>query len=294
MHADYPLLVPVFESIQFRAMGTIDTRAIHLQFWLLLVAFVWAILYLGFRRGTLSVWLPIVSAVSIAPAVQEQMLTAYADIPMALLLALGVLLLGEWLATRDGRMLILAVVFLAGCANTKNEGLMAAVVALVVAAILLVIGHRRSDLRAFGIGAAAFVAAILPWRAWISVHEIQGDISILNGLDPSYLAGRADRLWPSVTALYMQLIDQTSWLYVIPFGTALALVCLLSRRQRAIATFYLTVGVIAFTALIWVYWISPTEPLGVFLATSTYRVVAVLAAIAFAALLQLSSSVHDA
>jgi hypothetical protein len=295
MHADYPLLVPVFETIHFRAMGTIDTQAIHLQFWLLLVAFVWAILYVGFRLGKFLVWLPIVSAVSIAPAVHGQVLTAYADIPMALFLALGLLLLGEWLALRDGRMLVLAALFLAGSANTKNEGLMAAVVALLVAAAVLINGRRRSDLRALSLGAAGFAAAILPWRVWISAHGIQGDIPLLNGLNPFYLADRADRVWPALNALYTQLTDQTSWLYVVPFGAAVALVCLLVGRQRSIAAFYLTTGVIVFAALVWVYWVGPTvQPLGVYLATSTYRVVAVLAAIAFAALLQLASSVRDA
>jgi hypothetical protein len=294
MHPDYPILVPVFESIQFRAMGTIDTQAIHLQFWLLLVSFVWAILYLGLRRGTLLSWLPIVIAVSITPAVYGQMLTAYADIPMALFLALGTLNLGEWLAKRDGRFLMLAVVFLMGAANTKNEGLMTAVVALAVAVVVLVVGRRWSDLRALGLGAAGFAAAILPWRIWVSAHGIHGDISVLNGLDPFYLADRADRIWPSMNSLYMQLIDQTSWLYVIPFGSAVALVCLLIGRQRSIALFYLSTGVIAFGALVWVYWISPTVPLDFFLATSAYRVVAVLTPIAFAALLQLGSSARDA
>jgi hypothetical protein len=295
MHADYPLLVPVFESIHFRAMGTVDTQAIHLQFWLLLVAFVWAILYLGFRRGTLLVWLPIVSAFSIAPGVYGQTLTAYADIPMTLFLALGLLLLGDWLSMRDRTMLVLAVLFLAGSASTKNEGLMAAVVALLVAGAVLVIGRRRSDLRALGLGVAGFAAAILPWRVWISAHGIHGDIPFLNGLNPSHLADRADRVRPSLNALYMQLIDQTSWLYAVPFGIALALAYLLVVRQRSIAAFYLTTGVIVFAVLVWVYWIGPTvQPLGVYLATSAYRVVAVLAAIAFAALLQLASAVREA
>src|SRR4029453_17372567 len=128
-------------------MGTIDTQAIHLQFWLLLVAFVWAILYLGFRRGTLLVWLPILSAFSIAPGVYGQTLPAYADIPMTLFLALGLLLLGDWLSMRDRTMLVLAVLFLAGSASTKNEGLMTAVVALLVAGAALVVGCRTSDLR---------------------------------------------------------------------------------------------------------------------------------------------------
>jgi hypothetical protein len=77
MHPDYPILLPVFESVQFRAMGSIDTQAIHVQFWLLLVGFVWAILYLGLRRGTILEWLPLALAVSIVPAVYGQLFTAY-------------------------------------------------------------------------------------------------------------------------------------------------------------------------------------------------------------------------
>jgi hypothetical protein len=108
------------------------------------------------------------------------------------------------------------------------------------------------------------------------------------------VADNADRVWTSVKSLYIQLIDQASWLYVVPSGAALALVCLFMARLRSIATFYLATGLISFVALVWVYWISPTEPLSNFFATSTYRVVAVLAAIAFAALLQLASSARDA
>jgi hypothetical protein len=291
MHPDYPILIPVFESIQYRAMGTIDTQAIHAQFWVLLVMFVWGMLYLGLRRGTVIEWLPIVLAVSIAPAVYSQLLTAYADIPMALLLALGVFLLGEWLETRDGRLLALSVLFLAASANTKNEGLMGAVVALGVAAVLTAAHARRDAWKPLALGAAAFIAGILPWRLWISVEGIHGDIPALKGLNPSYLADRADRIWPSVQSLYGQLVDQTGWLYVVPLGLALTLVCLFVRGRRTIAAFYLATGLIAFVVLIWVYWISPTVPLGTYLALSSYRVVATLTAISLAAFLQLAAPV---
>jgi hypothetical protein len=289
MHADYPLLIPVFESVHFRAMGTPDTQAIHWQFWLLLVGFVWALLYLGLRRGTFFEWLPIAVAVSIVPAVYSQLLTAYADVPMALFLALGVLLLGEWLAARDGRMLALSVLMLVGSANTKNEGLMAAVAALVVAGVVTVLGQRRSDLRPLGLGALGFVAGILPWRIWLAAEGIHGDVPVLKGLNPSYLADRTERVWPSVKSLYLQLIDQTSWLYIVPLGAAVVLVCLFVRGRRSLAAFYLATGLIAFAALVWVYWITPTVPLDFYLGTSAYRVVGVLAAIALAALLQLAS-----
>jgi hypothetical protein len=293
MHADYPILVPVFESIQYRAMGEPNTQAIHWQFWLLLVSFVLAVLYLGLRRGTLLEWLPLGVLVAVVPAVTNQLVTAYADIPMALFLALGILLLGEWLRTRDPRLLALSVLLLAASGNTKNEGLMAAGVALVVAAAATLLARRRADLRVLGIGAGALVLAILPWRLWAAAHGIHSDIPVLKGLNPSYLADRADRVWPSIQSLYSQVIDQTGWLYVIPFGLAVTLVCLLVGRLRGLAAFYLATGLLTFGALIWAYWVSPTVPLDFFLATSAYRVVAVLAAIAFAALLQLGAPARD-
>jgi hypothetical protein len=292
MHPDYPLLVPVFESIEYRAMGTVDTRAIHLQFWLLLVAFVLAILYLGLRRGTLLEWLPLAVVVAITPSVVSQIFKAYADIPLALFLAVGVLLLGEWLARHDPKNLAVSVLFLAATASTKNEGSVAAVMILVVAGIVTLVAAGRGDLRHLLIAGAAFAAAVLPWRIWLSIEGIHGDISPREGLDPSYLAHRTGRIWPSVESLYGQLA-KGGWLYVVPIAASIALVSLLIRRRRAIAAFYLASGALVFAALVWVYWISPTTPIGAFLSTSAYRVVAILAALSFAAILQLPIPARD-
>jgi hypothetical protein len=178
---------------------------------------------------------------------------------------------------------------LVGSANTKNEGLMAAVVALSVAAAVTAVGPRHAGLKPLGVAAVALMAGILPWRVWIAAHGIHGDIRLRNGLNPSYLADHADRIWPSVQSLYAQLVDATSWLYVVPFAAALALVCLSVRQRRSLAAFYLATGLLAFAALVWIYWISPNVPLDFYLATSAYRVVSVVTAIAFAALLQLAS-----
>jgi hypothetical protein len=286
MHPDYPLLVPVFESIEYRAMGTVDTRAIHLQFWLLLIAFVLAILYLGLRRGTLLEWLPLAVVVAITPSVVAQVFTAYADIPLALFLAVGVLLLGEWLVRHDPKNLAVSVLFLAGTASTKNEGLVAALIVLFVAAIVTLAGAGRRDKRQFLIAGAAFAVAILPWRIWLSAEGIHGDISPRKGVDPSYLSHRTGRIWPSVEYLYGQL-EKGGWLYAVPIAVSIALVCLLIRGRRAIAAFYLASGALVFVALVWVYWTSPTAPIGAFLAQSGHRVVAILAALSFAAILQL-------
>jgi hypothetical protein len=293
MHADYPILIPLFESLHYRAMGTVNTQAIHWQFFLLLIAFVLAVLYLGLRRGTLLEWLPLAIAAAVLPAVSSQLPTAYADIPAALFLALGAILLGDWLRTRERALLWLSIVMLAAAANTKNEGLMASVVVLVVAAGATLVARRRADLLPLAIGGAGFVLALLPWRIWIAAHGVHGDIPVLKGLEPWYLADRADRVMPSLRSLYSQLIDQTSWLWVIPLGIVVAVACLAVRRLRGLAAFYLVSGLLTFAALLWAYWASPTVPLDFFLATSAYRVVAVLAALAYAAVLVLTVPERD-
>jgi hypothetical protein len=288
-HPDYPLLLPLFESVQFRAMGGLNTWAVHAQFWLLLVTFVWALVYLGLRRGAFLTWTPIAVAVGVAPGVYGQLMTAYADLPLALLLTLGVLLLAEWLRTGEGSVLAIAILFLAAAANTKNEGLVASAVALAVAGGIVVFTRRWSRLRFFGLGVLGYLVGVLPWRIWVSAHGVYHDVPVLKGLTPSYLADRLDRVWPSVQAMYAQVIDQTSWLYIVPLAAALAIASFVSGRRREQAVFFFATAVIFFAAVVWTFWVATVDPLSVFLSQSAYRLVASIAAISLAAVLELSA-----
>jgi len=123
----------------------------------------------GARHSSAAVWAPIVAAVALAPGVYDQLLTLYADIPLAIFLCIGLLLLGLWLADDGTRHLVLGALFLAVAANTKNEGLMAGAVSLAALASVVVVrpppGVTR--LRAVAPVAAALagvVAAVLPGR----------------------------------------------------------------------------------------------------------------------------------
>ena len=99
---DYPLLLPSLEAIDFRAMGAFDTRVLHLQFLFLLVAALAALATLlrGRVPGVL-LW-PALIALALAPAVFDQLLTAYADLPLALTFAVALTAAGRWLLTREG------------------------------------------------------------------------------------------------------------------------------------------------------------------------------------------------
>lgn len=289
---DYPLLLPLLESYSFQAMGAIDTQTLHVQFWLLYVAFGWALAYVGNRITRPAIWAPIVLLALVAPGIWGALLTAYADVPMAMFLCVGVLLVGIWLSRGRPGDLALGVVLLAGAASTKNEGLMAAVSVLVVAAVLLAVERRFGALRRLGLGAGALLLLILPWRAWSAIEGVQGQLPLGQGLNPGYLAGRVDRVVPAVRALVDALDDQDAWLYLLPLALGLAVVCLIVGAARRLAVFYLASMAMLSGFLVWAYWISQAG-IEWHLGTSVGRVSTGVVLVALAGLLQLAGELHE-
>jgi hypothetical protein len=276
-HPDYPLLVPVLQATWFHLVGAPDMRSAHLLFWLIDAAAMGAIARLASRRAPVWAWAPLLALLAAAPAVTGQLMTEYADIPMALLLMTGTLSLGLWLQDRHAPDLRVAVLLLAGAASTKNEGLTAAV-AVLAAAVLVgggrAVGSARRSGRLVLIGALAiFAVLIAPWRLWLAAHHISGDMPVGSGLTPGYLLAR-------------QLAEQGSWLVVTPLAIFVIASCVLLRRDRAVAVFYLLGGSLAMVGLLWGYVINPYS-IGWYIATSASRTVDGIQLIALAALLQL-------
>jgi hypothetical protein len=292
MHPDYPILLPLWESLQFRAMGRVDTQLLHVPFWVLLIAFLWALAFLGARVSRWALVVPFVAGAALSPGVIDQLTSANADVPMACFLALGVLALGLWLERGDRAALALSVLMLAAAANIKNEGLMGSVVALAVAGAIVSLERRWRELGAVAAGAAAVAAAVAPWRLWVAAHGIQGDLPVAKGLTPGYLADRSSRVGRSFDALIGQLADQGRWSYLVPAALALIIVCLVARRgprsqARRLGAFYLLVSIAFFALVVWSEWVIPS-PLDFQLRTSAPRVVSGVVFVGLAALIQLS------
>ena len=77
-------------------MGAFDTRLLHVQFLLFLVAALLALFaLLRDRVPAVILWLSLF-ALALAPAVFDQLLTAYADLPLALVFGVGVGAAGRW------------------------------------------------------------------------------------------------------------------------------------------------------------------------------------------------------
>jgi hypothetical protein len=264
-HLEYPLLYPSLQAIDFRVMGTLDGTVMHLQLALLAAGFVgalWALL-----RPV--AWPPLVGvaalAIVAAPQVVYQLSTAYADVPLAFFVALGVAALGAWVARGGNELLVVAALFLGVAALTKNEGLLFAGAAFVAAA--LVRPRRRLALAAL---AAALLVA--PWRLWVALHDIPGrDYTLGDALDPAYLRDRAGRVAPSARELAVQLADTSKWGLLVPLVAA-GLAAALATRRFAPAAFALAWLLLGFGGLLVVYWIS-TPALGEHLFNSSYRTI---------------------
>jgi hypothetical protein len=283
-HLDYPILLPLFESVYFRAMGIADTQAIHAVLWLLYVASLGAIAYLGSRFTRIWVWLPVVLALAVGSSFYGQLLTAYADVPLGLLAAPGVVCVGLWLRDlADWRWLALGGLLLAAAASVKNEGVLLVAAVFVAAAIVLAVGREWRPLARLGIGLVGVLIAVAPWRIWTAAHDIKSNLPIGKGLDPSYLSDRSGRVGPTLKAL-LPMLESGGLSYVIPIALTIVVLGLATPGLRRVAAFYLLAGVGTLASVVWAFVIT-ADALDWQVATAGSRVIMGVAFVSAAALL---------
>lgn len=246
LHLDYPLLVPSLDAIATRAMGGWDPQRIHLQFLLFGVAGLAALhALLRDRLPPWLLWLGL-AAVAVAPSFADQLLTAYADIPLALFVAAGVVAAARWLDDERPRTLALATVFFAAAALTKNEGVL--YVATAYGALLLASWRWRP----LAVSALAVELVLLPWQAWLAVNDVHSDTALgasslhvdHPGIGPLALQGLLDRA-----------VSLDAWPFILPAFLA----AVLAAAGTRLAIFAWGWVVASFLALAWVYVVSKLE-----------------------------------
>jgi hypothetical protein len=278
---DYPLLLPSLEAIDFRAMGAFDTQLLHLQFLLILVAALAALgTVLAGRVPALVLW-GTLGAVALAPAVYDQLLTAYADLPLALVFAVGVAAAGRWLVSDEHWTLAVATLCFAGSLLTKNEG------TLFVAAVFVALfaaAYRRW--RPLAVAAAVEVAVLLPWRIYVRVHDLHDiNYSLGDTFDVHHVRGRLGVGPIAFRALGREMIDPLQWGLLAPlFLLLLALAA--AAGVRALVVYGAVSVLLSWLGLSWIYVVSNFE-YSSYLSSTKERVVAsvVLAAAALTPLL---------
>ena len=273
-HPDYPLLLPTLEAIGFRALGGFDGTLLHLQLAGLAVAFAGAAWTISRASASPAVAGLTILAVVSSPAVLTQLGWNYADIPVAMMCAIGVSALAAWLLAGETWLLTAATVFLAAAALTKSEGMLFSLSAFVAILVVLLV-EQRSRVRAALVALGAFIALILPWRLYVLINDLHpSDYEFSNLASPSYLADASHRVRPAIGELLYQMRSLDNWGLLLPI-VAFALITAVIRGRYGVASFAGLWFALSFTGLILIYWISEL-PLYPNLFNTSYRTIATL------------------
>ncbi len=272
---DYPMLIPALEAIDFRFMGRLDNLVVHVQFWLLLVGFLVAAFELLRDRVPQTLLWPSLLLVGTAPALADNLTSAYADAPVAFFFSLAAIGAWRYVVVGERRAVWLFGLMAGAAVATKPEGspfVLGLFVVLVISARV-----KRRPLLPVGIAAIWTLIAIVPWRIWVSHHGIRSSTPIGKAIDPGYLWGRVDRVWPSVKSL-VEKSFAADWLAILPIALAV-IVVLVWRRSHAAALFAAGALAVVFLSLLWGYWVN-RPGLHYLLSTSGDRTVTTLVVVA--------------
>lgn len=273
-HLDYPLLQPVLESLVYRAIARPDVALIHIEPWIIFASTVAAACYMLSSRRRCALWLPAIAALAVAPGVYMQVSRGGADVSESCFLGVAALSGGMWVEDRLPAHAVLTGLMLGAAASTKNEGLGGALAILIALGLVARIWQARERWVPWLAAAAVSVAAVLPWRLWMSGHDISNaDLTPLGtALKPAFLSDRLNRVPYAADKMLEQLGNQGRWIWLFPVTLVVALVAVTTPRLRLVAAFYLlsVVGVTA--SILFAYWITAL-PITYHLQTSVDRTV---------------------
>jgi hypothetical protein len=266
----HPLFLPALEAIDFHALGRFDGTLVHVQLGLLGFGFAAALWTLV--RERVPSWLAGLGVLAIVSgtAFVKQLSTNYADVPLALFVALGAVCLARWLTEADRTLLPAAALFLGAATLTKSEGLLFALAAIVAA----LAAGGRARFRGTLLTGAAVAVILLPWRAFVAAHNLKNpEYSLGNAVNPAYLYDHADRLGATLRSVVGHAFS-LDWGLLVPLGLAAIVLAFLTGHRR-LALFASLWTLLSFAGIILVFWIS-VVPVELTLRWAAYRTVASL------------------
>jgi hypothetical protein len=184
----------------------------------------------------------------------DQLLTAYADLPLALVFCVGVAAAGRWLLTSERWALAVATFCFAGALLMKNEGSLF-VVAVFIGLLVAAYGRWR----ALAVAAAVDVVLLLPWRIYVRAHHLRDiNYSLGDSFDSAHLHGRLGVGPIAFRTLAGQMLDPQQWGLIVLLFAGLVVAALVT-GSRALALFGLVWTMLAWIGLSWIYVISRFE-----------------------------------
>jgi hypothetical protein len=242
----YPILAPALEAMSFHFMGSADTTVVHVQFWLLLAGFVFAVAGLLRPAVPLAIVWPFLLLLVVLPELNVHALSPQADLTMDYFFAAGGLAIAAWTVRREPWLLWTGGILLGAAMCTKREGYLFGAALLVAAGLATAREARRTWPRLVLVGAAGFLTTV-PWLLWRSSHHLSGQ---LEGTSSAELSSRAGAAASSVAHI---LFGVHFWSLAGPLCLAAALVvAIVPGSSRRLALLSVVTLAVAFAGLTWV------------------------------------------
>jgi hypothetical protein len=252
----YPLFESMVQGLAFVGLGRADDLAFHVQFAILLIGFVAAVVGLAsyLRCPPWIVW-PFAALFAIAPDSQSRGLSPLADLTLDYLFALGAVLLVLWIERRETWLIVASSAFLAAAISTKREGLMLAAVAYVVGVVAAGRWGGRRRAASVAVAGVAALLTFVPWRIWVALHGSAADVG---NLSPSTLQAHTNQLAPAVGLLARRTFNYNSWYLLVPLAAALAVLALLeSGPALRLGSYFASTALLGFVGFAAVWWLVP-------------------------------------
>ena len=270
VHREYPLGLPSLEAVVLHAIGSANTRVLHVLF----VVFLGGLTLVAWHvlRPHVAAW-PLVAGMSLLlwmPAARDQALTGLADLPLACLFVSAVLLFG-------GGELALGSVFAAAALATKRDAIAFVAVLYAVSFAVLLVRRERDRLAPLFVSAVCVALTAVPWQLYNARHHLRD-----NDVSPSQ--AHFDQLGFVVHRVARVTVAE-AYLWAIPLALAALVVMLVLGRSRglALAVLALELGLLAALVLVYVSGTTGVE----YLVRSTVRRTMLTPALLAAALLPL-------
>ena len=236
-HLEYPIGMNALYAWDLHWMGTLDTRVIHLQLVLILAAAIgtaWALLRPIVPAAPLAVGL---AGLVLMPVLVDGILSAYADVPLACLWAIGAIALLRW-ADEDERYLL----------ALKQDGVFYDI-AIYVAVGSVLAFCRRERLLQLAASAGIVALSAVPWRVYSAVHNLS-DADINLGL--ATMRDQTRNLHPTVSGIW-QVLGHRGSLLAAPLAAGFAVACLVRCRRGAEAASLLIATALVLAAIVLIY-----------------------------------------
>ena len=254
----YPLLIPTLSAMDFRFMGSADTTTLAVQWWLLVVGFVWTVFGLSRRMAPpWVVWAFVLSAVCM-PELDKRLLGRTGDWPLDIFFAVSACALLNWIVTRENWLLAPYGLSLSAALLTKREGQLLAACLVVAGIAAAGARNRRTWLAIAGVAAIAYLPGI-PWRIWWSSRGLLSDAPPGGWIHSTF--GNSSRILPSFHLVLRLLFSYQMWLAVAPIAVVAAALCLPWVADRRPAVFFLVTFGLGIVAWAWVNWTDPALPI---------------------------------